>query len=850
MKSGWKWVLWGGGAVVAVCALACLAVLGYAAVYVIRVTDDLPDTDQLADYEPAITSRVHAGDGTLIAEYAHEHRAFVPIDAIPPLVIEAFLSAEDKNFYRHDGLDYVGIARAGLNYVEYKFMDSGASLQGASTITQQVAKNFLLTTDRTFDRKIREMVLARRIERTFSKARILELYLNDIYLGNRSYGVAAAALNYFGKPMNELTPAEAAYLAALPKAPNNYDPVDDRQRAIDRRNWVLGRMQSNGYLTRAEVRDAVATDLVVTKQRFGVQSAEAEYFAEEVRRALIAMAGERALYDGGLSVRTSLDLDLQRAGRKALRTGLIDYDRRHGWRGATMQIEVGEGWPERLAALNTAADLDDWRTAVVLEAGAAEGQIGFVDGSTAVLPLEGVRWARKQLSNGGVGAAPGRVSDAVSEGDVIYVGPEKTEEGETVPGRYTLQQIPAVSGAFMAMDPHTGRVLALVGGFSFQHSQFNRASQAQRQPGSAFKPIVYATAMENGMTPSTVVLDAPIVLDAGDGTYYRPQNYSNDFYGPSTLRRGLEQSRNVMTVRMARQIGIEQIAESAERFGVADHMQRNFSIALGAQETTLWRMLGAYSTFANGGKKVQPTVIDRVQDRYGNTIYRHDPRICEGCDATEFTGQLEPELMDPREQIIDPVSAYQITSMLQGVVERGTATRLRAVGKTLAGKTGTTNDQKDAWFIGFSPDLVAGAYIGFDQPRDLGYGETGGRTASPVVRDFFIAALEDTPDVPFRVPSGARLVPINPRSGERMSFGAPGSILEPFKPGTEPGRRSYTSERNSFRVPGATDFGAAPRPPAASTMVEPAGPPPAAIASADGQSEEEDSGAAALDGIY
>ncbi len=823
MTSGMKWTLRIGVAGMAVAAVAGLVVFAYAAIYVVRVTDDLPDFAQLADYEPAITTRVHAGDGTLIAEYAIENRAFVPIESVPPVVIEAFLSAEDKNFYRHDGLDYVGIARAGVNYVAYKFA-GGGSLQGASTITQQVAKNFLLSSDRTFDRKIREMVLARKIERTLSKDRILELYLNEIYLGARSYGVAAAALNYFGKPLDELTLAEAAYLAALPKAPNNYNPNTAKSEAISRRNWVLSRMQNNGYITRDEARLASSDDLVVTRLRFGVQTPEAEYFAEEVRRQLVSMAGERALYDGGLSVRTSVDMEMQRAGRDALRAGMIDYDRRHGWRGAFAQIDAGDGWAERLAEIETLADLDDWRPALVLAVSGNSANLGFVDGSTGALPAEGVRWTGRSLAN------------VISSGDVIYVSPGEAE------GQFELQQVPQVSGAFMAMDPHTGRVLAMVGGFSFQHSEFNRASQAWRQPGSSFKPIAYAAAMENGMTPSTVVLDAPIVLDAGDGQYYRPSNYSNDFYGPSTLRRGLEQSRNVMTVRMAREIGIEHIAEYAERFSVADRVPAYASIALGAQETTLWRMMGAYSVLANGGIKVTPSVIDRVQDRYGVTIYRHDARLCDGCAATEWTGQAEPVLADARSQVVDPVTAYQITSMLQGVVERGTATRLRAVGKTLAGKTGTTNDHKDAWFIGYSPDLVAGAYIGYDQPRDLGYGETGGRTAAPIVRDFFMAALDGVADVPFRVPPGASLVPINPRSGERMGFGSAGSILEAFRPGTEPGRSmaSSSSQGGGFRIPGAGDFGRG----GASSMIAP----PAVAAAAP--TEAEPAAPARLDGIY
>jgi penicillin-binding protein 1A len=833
MKPGMKWVLRIGVGAAAVMAVAGVAVLAAAAVYVIRVTDDLPDYAQLADYEPAITSRVHAGDGTLIAEYAHEHRAFVPVDSMPPLVVDAFISAEDKNFYRHNGLDYIGILRAGLNYVDYKFF-GGSSLQGASTITQQVAKNFLLSNDRTFDRKIREMVLARKIERTFSKARILELYLNEIYLGNRSYGVAAAALNYFGKPLDELTLAEAAYLAALPKAPNNYDPVDDREEAIGRRNWVVDRMRANGYVERAEAQQAQSADLVVTNVRFGVQAPEAEYFAEEVRRALIAMAGEQALYDGGLSVRTSLDMELQRAGRAALRDGMIAYDRRHGWRGAFAQIETGEGWQERLAAAQTLPDLD-WVPAVVLSDSDGEAQLGFLDGSTGSLTNEGVEWTGRSVAN------------AVEEGDVVYVSPAEAA------GQFELQQVPEVSGAFMAMDPHTGRVLALVGGFSFQHSQFNRASQALRQPGSSFKPVVYAAAMENGMTPSTILQDTPITLYAGAGQpLYRPQNYSNEFLGPMTVRRALALSQNIPAIRAGLQIGVDRVADYAERLGVADTVSQNAAMLLGTQETTLWRMMGAYSTLANGGRKVEPSVIDRVQDRYGQTIYTHDPRICEGCEASEWTGQPEPDLTDPREQVVDPIAAYQVTSMLQGVVERGTATRLRDVGKTLAGKTGTTDNEVDAWFIGYSPDLVAGAYIGFDQPRDMGTNETGGRTAAPIVRDFLIETLAETPDVPFRVPPGARLVPVNPSTGERMAFGAPGSILEAFRPGAEPGRARYTTQTTSFRVPGADDFAAAapPRPAGAASMIAPAAGATSAPAPATPPTEPAPASNQALNGIY
>ncbi len=771
---------------------AGLLVAAIAGLYVVRVTSDLPDYAQLEDYEPPVMTRVHASDGALIAEYARQPRAFIPIDAIPPLVIEAFLSAEDKNFYDHGGLDYFGIVRAA--YANIENVRNDASLEGASTITQQVAKNFLLTRDQKIDRKIREMVLARRMERAFSKDKILELYLNDIYLGNRSYGVAAASMNYYGKPLDELTLAEAAYLAALPKAPSNYHPVRNRQEAVARRNWVIDRMRANGYVKRQEARAAKQAALEVDTGRFGIIEDDAEYFAEEVRRQLVDMYGSDRLYDGGLSVRTTLDMDLQRAAREALRDGLIAYDRRHGWRGATKTIDLEtQDWREALPELEVLGDLPGWRPAVVTSVSGGAAELGFIDGSTGTLPSSGVSWTGQSMAN------------TVSAGDVIYV---EQEEG----GDYALRQVPEVNGAFMAMNPHTGRVRALVGGSSFQHNQFNRATQAERQPGSSFKPIVYATALDNGYTPASVVLDAPFVARGADGKLYNPSNYAGKSYGPSTLRRGIEMSRNQMTVRLANKVGIQNVVDYAVRFGVADEGEYEpyLPIALGAGGATLWDMVGAYGVFANGGKRIQPTVIDRIQDRYGETIYRHDPRVCDGCVAEEWKGQDEPNLLDPRGQVIDPVVAYQVTSMLEGVVERGTAAN--AVGAkvdfTLGGKTGTTNDFKDAWFIGFSPDLVAGVYVGFDTPKNMGYGEAGSVAAAPIFADFMREALEDETSVPFRVPPGARLVPINPRSGNRMAFGADGSILEPFKPGTEP-RQRYVASRNNVRLPSITDFGTA-----------------------------------------
>jgi penicillin-binding protein 1A len=745
---------------------------------------DLPDYSQLQDYEPPVMTRVHAADGSLVAEYARERRLYIPIQAVPKLVINAFLAAEDKNFYEHGGLDFFGIARAAVNYAQN--FGSGRHPQGASTITQQVAKNFLLSNEVSFTRKIKEALLSLKIERTYSKDKILELYLNEIYLGLGAYGIASASLTYFDKGVNELTVPEAAYLAALPKAPNNYHPFRQRERALERRNWVLDQEAQDGFITCAQAEAAKRMPLGVTQKPATPRTFAAEYFAEEVRRELYDRYGEKKLYDGGLSVRTTLDTKLQVLARQTLTDGLVKFDESQGWRGAVAKIDISGDWGVKLADVKALADVAPWRLAVVLETNDQSARIGLQPGrepggyvskerDVGIVPLDGMKWAKTG------GKAVTKVGQVLNPGDVIYV------EAAKLAGQYRLHQVPEVSGAMVAEDPWTGRVLAMVGGFSYDQSQFNRATQALRQPGSSFKPIVYAAALDNGYTPSTLVLDAPIEIDQGPGLgVWKPENYENNFYGPSTLRFGIEHSRNVMTVRLAQDVGMPLIAEYAKRFGVYDQLPPYLSFALGAGETTLLRMVTAYGMFDNGGRRIKPTLIDRIQDRYGHTVYRHDERECVGCDAAKWGNQPEPSLVDRSERVLDPMTAYQITSIMEGVVQRGTGTALREVGRPVAGKTGTTNDEKDAWFIGYTPDIVVGVYMGYDKPRHLARGGTGGALAAPIVRDFMKVALAGKPAVPFRVPPGIKLVRVDLKSGVRAGPGTERAILEAFKPGTAP----------------------------------------------------------------
>ncbi|MGE5537231.1 MAG: penicillin-binding protein 1A [Gemmatimonas sp.] len=760
----------------------------------------LPDYRQLATYEPPVMTRVHAGDGSLIAEYAQERRIFVPVNAMPKLVLAAFLSAEDKNFYSHPGVDFLGVARA----IVQNIMSVGENRRpvGASTITQQVAKNFLLGNEVSLNRKVKEAILAFRIEHALSKNRILELYLNEIYLGQGSYGVAAAALNYFNKSLDELTVAEVAYLGGLPKAPSNYHPVRQAAAAKARRDWVIGRMEEDGFISAAQAKAAIATPLVM-RPASETRVTEAQYFAEEVRREVAGRFGESNLYRGGLSVRTTLEPKLQAIADKALHDGLLAYDRRHGWHGVIARIDAGEGWPERLRGV-VAKGLDrTWRAAVVLSADGDKASVGFADGATGTLPLAEMRWARPMRPHQTVGPSPAHASEVLKPGDVVAVEPVADQKNV-----FALRQVPEVNGAIVAIDPHTGRVLAMTGGWSFEASQYNRATQAYRQPGSSFKPFVYLAALENGFTPSSRILDAPFVIDQGPGLgLWKPGNYGGGFNGPSTLRNGLEKSRNMMTVRVANQIGIDRVAEMAEKFGVVDHLPRQLSMALGAGETTLLRMTTAYAELVNGGKKITPTLIDRIQDREGKTVYRHDERVCDTCSGERASVDEVPVLPDEREQLAPATSVYQMVSMLQGVVQRGTGVSINQLGRPLAGKTGTTNDSNDTWFIGFSPDLAVGVFMGFDNPHSLGQRETGASVAVPVFKEFMGDALKDKLATPFRVPPGIRLVRVNATTGLLARAGDRSTILEAFKPGTEPTGREGVLDGSGDAIDGLSGIG-------------------------------------------
>jgi penicillin-binding protein 1A len=778
--------------------LAIAAAAGVLAViiFLIAALQGLPSLGDLQNYEPPVTSRVHAGDGALVAEFAREQRVFVPIEQIPDHVKNAFVAVEDARFFEHSGIDYQGLARAVLRIP----LDviQGRRIQGASTITQQVAGNMLTGRAAACSggiggmfcaiwTKLREGLVAQRIEKVLDKDRVLELYLNQIYLGNRAYGVAAAALNYFDKPLSELTVSEAAYLAILPKGPANYQLPRNRERALDRRNYAIGRMLERGYITEEQAAEARAADLEVHNRLAGDQFIAASHFVEEVRRQVQDQYGEDALYDGGLSIRSTIDTRLQLAAARSLRAGLEAYDRRHDWRGP-----VGSGDPAgdvqaQLRAARAAPQLSNWLRAMVTRVGGGAITLTDENGATGRLLDNDAQWvaqgARRQRDR------------ALRAGSIVYA-----TRGSN--GRYTLRQVPEVQGALVAMDPHTGRVLAMVGGYSFNESTgLNRATQAMRQPGSSFKPIVYAAALDYGLTPATLVDDAPLSIEAGDGSNWSPENYTREFYGPTTLRRGLELSRNAMTARVAYEMGADRVLDYGRRLGVyGDNTQAVFALALGAGETTLLRMTTAYGMFVNGGRQISPIFIDRIQDRTGATVFRRDQRECAECN-TEWRRQAAPSLPDPRAQVLDAVTAYQIVSMAEGVVQRGTATTVNSLGYPLGGKTGTTNDYKDAWFIGFSPDLVVGVWAGFDTPRDMGEGETGGRIAAPIFRDFMREALRDTSPTPFRIPAGARLVRIDALTGGLPNASTTQTILEAFRPGTEP-TRDVTSSPFVF---GGTD---------------------------------------------
>ena len=737
---------------------------------------DLPNHEQLAQYAPPTISRIYSGEGRLMDEFAQERRLFAPAEDIPPLVKQAFISAEDKNFYVHAGYDPVGIAKAAVDAAR------GERLRGASTITQQVMKNFLLSSDRSAERKVKEIILASRIEDTLDKEGILELYLNEIFLGQNSYGVAAAAQTYFNKTLSQLTLEEAAYLAALPKAPSDYHPVRQVERAIARRNFVLREMWENGFVTRTEMQQAQAAPLLTVQSGhiapFRAAMPPRDYFTDEIRRQLVRDFGEDDFFTGGYAIRATVDAELQGAAALALREALESYDRAQGvWRGTGETLDAGvledeAAWRKALAKADVPRDItlgSVWRPAVVLDVADQALTVGVEGGDArGTVPREDIQWMR------------GDFFENFERGDVVLV----RASGDA----WSVRQVPEVEGAFMAMDVNTGRVLAMQGGFSYQDSVFNRATQAQRQPGSSFKPFVYAAALDSGYQPNTIVVDAPIEVRAGDGTIWRPTNASNKFYGPAPLRTGIERSRNLMTVRLAQDVGMSVVGDYAERFGVYDSMAPLLANSLGSQETTLHAMVAAYAMFANGGERVEPTLVDRVQDRDGRTVYRHDKRVCTDCERfAPLPDGRAPGIVSNRERVMDAITAYQLTSMMRGVVERGTASKTVNLPVPIAGKTGTTNDAKDVWFVGFSSTIVAGCYIGFDQPRSLGRSASGGGMCGPVFNQFMQKAIEKHGGAEFDIPPGGHFVKIDRFSGARLPENATGEnvVLEYFRDGSD-----------------------------------------------------------------
>jgi penicillin-binding protein 1A len=791
----------------------------------------LPDHKQLADYQPSTVTRLYAADGRLLAEYAKEKRVFVPVAAMPKRLLQAFVAAEDQRFFTHPGVDFIGLTRAVIANVT----NPGRRMEGASGITQQVAKNFLLNNQATFARKIREAILAFRIEGTYSKERILELYLNEIYLGSGNYGVASAALNYFDASLGQLTLSEIAYLAALPKAPNSYSILRHEKEAYARRDYVLGRMHDDGYITAEEEKQA-KTEKLVLRRRAPAEMVTADFFAEEVRRNLIAAYGEKALYESGLTVETTLDPAVQQIADIALREGLIAYDHRHGWRGPYAKIaDMKEGsWEEEFARIEQRRPLygpPGWVLAVVTKVDANSATIAglpITDGGNGegTIPFAEMQWARPTLPDQHIGGAPGRPAQVVTVGDVVPV--EKVDKPTTGPmattpqpnakpypaNSYALRQVPNVNGAVVVMDPQTGRVLAMSGGWSYGMSQFNRAVQAQRQPGSSFKPFVYLAAMDSGFTPSTIVEDAPFEYNPGFGQpVWHPGNFGGGFLGPLTVRNGLEKSRNLMTVRMANQMGMKHVVQVAKEFGIADNMGAYLPMALGAVDTTLLRMTMGHAMLANGAREITPSLVDRVQDRNGKTVYRHEPRECIGCgEAPAGQKPAPPQIVDKRQPFHDPASVYQVINMMLGVTTRGTAPQVGAeLKRPIAGKTGTTNDSRDNWFIGSTPDYTVGIYVGFDEPRTLGEQETGGGTSAPIYMRIGQVLFKDKPPVPFRIPPGLRIVRVDHDSGLPSSGG--NSIDEAFKPGTEP--NEYGAQGPQTAGSGATVAGDQPWDPSA-----------------------------------
>ncbi|MGH1402723.1 MAG: penicillin-binding protein 1A [Alphaproteobacteria bacterium] len=793
---------------------AVVAVAGF--VYILNYYgNDLPDYSQLRNYEPPIVTRLYAGDGHLMAEFAQEKRVFVPIEFIPDRVKQAFIATEDQNFYTHGGVDMTAVARAMLKNIKNKLMGVRRRPEGGSTIAQQVAKNFFFSNEVSYERKIKEAIIAYRMFKTLGRDEVLELYLNEIFLGGGAYGVASAALYYFDKSLEELNVAEAAYLASLAKAPNNYHPVRNHEKALARRNWVVDRMVVEGYITQAQADLAKAIPLEMRSDTS--KRVDAPYFAEEVRRELSARYGEESLYQGGLAVRTSVDPQLQKVAESVLRDGLVAYDLRHGWRGAVATLPTMDDWRVQLEEVKEPEGaLEGWTLAAVLDVSKDRAKLGFIELDQGEILIEDLEWAREYIDVRKRGEKVTSVEQVLQIGDIVMVEahsvpPEEAsaasepqnDEVVDVAQRYHLRQVPEIQGALIALDPHTGRVLAMQGGWNYRYggSEFNRATQAVRQPGSAFKPFVYLAALDKGFTPATLVLDAPFVLEDKVAGTWKPTNYSNEFYGPTPVRVGIEKSRNLMTVRLADFLGMDLIASYSDHFGITENMKPLLANSLGAAETTLLKMTAAYGMLVNGGKKITPTFIDRVQNRYGQTVFKHDARACAKCGAmVKWEDQPVPDVPDTREQIADARTTYQMVSIMEGVVQRGTGVRLRALKRPMAGKTGTTNESRDAWFIGFTPNLVVGVYTGFDNPGTLGRKETGSSVAVPIFKDFMDKALADKPPVPFRRPPGIRSIRINAETGARAAPGDKKVIWESFLVGTEPSDEMYMLGEDGISV--------------------------------------------------
>ena len=740
-------------------------------------SNKLPDYKFLKNYKPSVSSKVYSGEGVLISDFSTEKRIFVPYHSIPKKIIYSFLSSEDKNFFKHPGVDAKGVLRAFKNNI-FNLIKSNR-LEGASTITQQVAKNFLLSNEVSLDRKIKEAILAFRIERALSKERILELYLNQIYLGEGSYGIASASLRYFDKPIGELNYSESALLAALPKAPSKYNPYKNKELATYRRNLVIKNLYENSYISK-ENYDQLINSEIVLKKRKKIFLEDARYFVESIRKQVIEDYGYDKVHKQGFNIKTPINLELQNLAAASLRKGLLEYDKRKGWRGP-LQNRKYKDWYKNLEKFSLEKTIG-WEIAIVKRIDKFETVIETANKENGIISYEDINWTRKNFSQ------------IFKVNDLIYV--KKISNGI-----FSLRQLPNVNGGIVVMDPYSGRVLAMSGGFSFKKSEFNRVTQAKRQPGSAFKPFIYALALENNYTPSSLILDAPIVLNQGeDLKLWKPENYGKKFYGLSTLRNGVEKSRNLMTVRVSQDLGIDKIVNFSEKLNIYDNPDELMSVSLGSAETTLLKITSAYCSFVNGGKLVTPILIDRIQDSEGNTIFKNEKRFCENCDKISFEGNNRPTIKNNFKQIFSPQTAYQMTSILEGVIQRGTAKSLLDLNLQIAGKTGTTNNNTDTWFIGFTSNLVVGVYVGYDSPRKLGKYETGSKTALPIFKEFIKKAVNNYEARPFKIAKGIKMMVIDAETGKKANFGSKKTIIESYKKEKIENQAFNSNDKNNFNI--------------------------------------------------